>query len=175
MPAALTVSANSIVLGYGSNDEAQTAVSLDRLVLGFDTVTLAATSSIAGNSTGSLTVYRAATQDSTGALSAGSGGNLTLITPMLTGAAGSVLTVTSGGDLAIAAPGSAQAATAAAGQGATLTLNAANISNATAIVLPSGELAMNAQGSITLGDGSIAEFRRGANDAVRREHLWLGR
>jgi hypothetical protein len=150
----LSISANTIVLGYGPADQAQNTVALNRLILGFDNVDLTATGSIAGNNQGTLSVYQSATQDARGNLLTMSGGNLALVTPLLTGAPGSELTIAAGGNLAIAAPGTAPAAAGAGGQGASLTLNAANISNNTAIVLPSGLLVMNAQGSIALNDGS---------------------
>jgi filamentous hemagglutinin family protein len=150
----LSISASTIVLGYGASDQAQNAVSLSRLILGFSSVSLTASQSIAGNNQGSLTVYQTGTQDATGALLTGSGGALTLNTPLLTGAPGSVLTITAGGTLSIAANASAPTSAAVAGQGASLTLNASAISANTAIVLPSGQLAMNAQGAIDLGAAS---------------------
>ncbi len=150
----LAINANTIVLGYGPADQAQAQVSLGRIVLGFDTVTLGGTQSIAGNSRGSLTVYRTGSQDANGNLLSGNGGDLTLATPVLTGAAGSVLAITAGGNLAIQPGANPQPAGGVGGQGASLTLNAAAISNTTSIVLPSGQLVMNAQGPVVLGAGS---------------------
>ena len=151
----LAISASTIVLGYGPNDQPQDQVALGRLMLGFDSVSLTARQSIAGNANGSLSVYRSGVQDGLGALLSGSGGNLTLTTPLLTGAPGSTLSVTAGGTLTLTAPAGGASAGAANAQGAALTLTAAAISANTAIVLPSGQLVMNATGGgISLGSQS---------------------
>jgi hypothetical protein len=150
----LSISANTIVLGYGPADQAQNQISFDRTILGFNSVTLTASQSISGNNKGTLSVYQTGMQDRSGSLLTKSGGDLILSTPLLTGAPGSVITINAGGNLTIAAPTTPPAAGAVSAQGASLTLNAANVREDSAVVLPSGQLVMNALGSITLGGGS---------------------
>ncbi len=153
--ATLSVTADTIVFGYGAADLAQDQTELGRLIVGFDTVDLTANQSLAGNNKGALSVYRTATQSSSGALQSGSGGDLTLTTPLLTGAPGSVLTITAGGNMTVAAPATSQPVGSVNAQGASLTLNAATIGADTAIVLPSGQLILNATaGAVSLGSQS---------------------
>jgi len=146
----LNVSANSIVFGYGPEDQPNSgAVTLNRVVQGFNTVNLIATDQITANNAGSLAVT----------------GNLTLTTPMLTGQAGSVNTITATGVLRIV--GANAAAPAGVGSlGAELRLGGdpslniwpQSIDIDTAIGLPGGRLTVNATGDVTLGAGSNVDL-----------------
>ncbi|HVC59308.1 MAG TPA: filamentous hemagglutinin family protein [Acetobacteraceae bacterium] len=151
----LTISAARIVLGYGPNEPSQNQTALSRLMLGFSGVTLSASQSITTANRGSLAVYQAATGYRTGTGTTYSGGNLTLVTPVLQGGAGSFNSITAGGALSIVAPIGGPAAIAGAGApGAEIDLAAASISNATAIALPSGRLVMQSAGDIDLNSSS---------------------
>ncbi len=156
----LRLVADRIVLGYGPTDQPDNQTPLDRLILGFSGVTLAANAEISGNAHGTLSVYQSqgATYDPVSGF-ARTGGNLTLLTPRLTGAAGSVSGFTAGGALVLAAPaGIAPAAGGAAALGAEIDLNGAGITISSAIVLPSGRLVMNAAGDITLAGGAALDL-----------------
>ena len=136
----LTIVADQIVFGYGPTDQAYGQVTLNRLIQGFSNVTLTGNQRITGNNKGSLSV---------------SGGDLTLVTPLLTGAPGSIDRISATGNLVIRPASGAPPTTGpAAGGGAALDLAAASISNSTAIVLPSGQLAMQATNDLTLAVGS---------------------
>ena len=90
----LDIVANEIVFGYSPMDRPQNLTSLGRLVLGFSSVNLTASQEITANSKGTFSVYQ--TQTGPGAYT---GGSLNLITPLLTGAPGSVLSYKTGGTL----------------------------------------------------------------------------
>ncbi len=140
--ASLTVQAGTIVLGYGPNTQVNDQVTLDRVAVGFDAVTLAASGEITANNQSALAVY--ATQGTIGA--AGAGGNLTLQTPLLTAASGSVLQLSTGGALQVSSFGAlAPSATSdVATLGAEIDLAAPVVTVSTAIVLPSGVLGITA-------------------------------
>ncbi|WP_171257841.1 hypothetical protein, partial [Acinetobacter baumannii] len=83
------------------------------------------------------------------------GGNLNLVTPLLTGGAGSVVSITAGGTLNVTAPQGADLAKSNSDAlGATLNLKGETITLASAVVLPSGKLSLSATGDITLTDGA---------------------
>ncbi len=144
----------NIIFGYGPNAMPQDQISLPRQALGFSTVNLQASQSITANNSGTLAVY----QSQTG--STDSGGTLNLVTPLLTGAAGSVMSYTTGGALNIIAPaGAAPSATAATDTlGAEVDLTAASVSIDTAVALPSGKLSVSATGDITLGSNADVDL-----------------
>ena len=150
----LDVTAQNIVLGYGPNTAPDDQTTLDRVIEGFSSVNLAATGSISGADRGTLSVYQTAGAVPGGG---GTGGTLTITTPLLTGAAGSVDSIVAGGAVILAAgplggPGSA----ATAGPlGATLRLVGASIADDSTILLNAGQLTMLALGTsggdVTLG------------------------
>lgn len=155
----LAITAGKILLGYGPNEEAQNQISLGRLMLGFSDVTMTAGQSITAANRGSLAVYQSATGYQPVVGTTYAGGNLTLVTPLLTGGAGSVNSVTAGGALTITAPSGGPAATSTATTaGAEIDLAAATISNSTAIALPSGRLTMQSAGDILLQAGSYLDL-----------------
>jgi len=154
-----TVNAREIVLGYPQDlhplPDGMTR--FDRLMLGFGGVNLNAGERILGNGLGSLSVFAQGPSPDASFKPdsyAGTGGALTLLTPLLTGAAGSSLDLRAGGTLAVAAPAGAAAPVAdPAALGAQLRLAAGqDIVMDTALALPSGRLEMTAAGNITLGD-----------------------
>ncbi len=149
----LNINAQRIEFGFSDRDLKRNEVTLDRIALGFANVNLTATDRITANSKGTLSVYQAQGDYVAGSGYAYSGGNLNLITPLLTGEPGSVNSITAGGALTLFAP---QGATAAAidgrSLGAEIHLSAASITQRdTVIALPSGRLTMDAAGDILLG------------------------
>ena len=99
----LDINAERIEFGYGEFAQASTTATLNRLALGFANVNLKASDRITANHKGSLSVYQ-----NQGAYDpvkgfAYSGGNLNILTPLMTGAAGSVNKITAGGAIDISA------------------------------------------------------------------------
>ncbi|MBV8275115.1 MAG: filamentous hemagglutinin N-terminal domain-containing protein, partial [Verrucomicrobia bacterium] len=147
---AINIVANEIVFGYGPMDQPQNLASLDRLVLGFSNVNLTASEEITGNSKGSLSVYLAETGPG-----AYTGGNLNLITPLLTGAPGSVLSYKTGGTLTLTTPaGSVPATLMSDSLGAEINLSGNTIVDSTSIFAASGKVSLNATGNLSLNSGS---------------------
>jgi filamentous hemagglutinin family protein len=151
----LDIQAERIEFGYGDFAQPNAVDSLDRLALGFANVNLSASERITANHKGSLAVYQ--TQ---GAFDAQkgfsySGGNLNIATPLMTGEAGSVNRITAGG--AIDVSGTANPTASAVGLGAELSLSASRINLASAVVLPSGKLTLNATNDLTLTDGALID------------------
>ena len=102
---------------------------------GYATVTLDASAGILGEGSGGLSTQ----------------GDLTADTPVLTGAAGAIRTITAGGSVSLGGPSRNTAATLAAGLGSTLTLSGGSVSVNTAIALPSGSLTLSATaGNLTI-------------------------
>lgn len=148
----LNISAQRVVFGNGPNSQPLAGVSADRLALGFGSVNFNAGERVTANGTGTLKVYH-----QQGAYVAGqgyqySGGDVNIIAPMVTGAAGSVNRVTAGGALVVSAPTGGSAAAGSDALGAELQLNGRSINVNTAVVLPSGKLSLNATDDLTLGD-----------------------
>ncbi|MGO4712506.1 filamentous hemagglutinin family protein [Bradyrhizobium sp. 2TAF24] len=149
----LNVAAERIVLGYGANSRPSGNDTDGRLVLGFASVNLSATDRITANQKGSLSVYQARGAYVPGQGYGYSGGNLTITAPLMTGAGGSVSSITAGGDLRLVGAG-------VAGEvrtdtlGAQLTLSGNSLTLDTSIVLPSGKLALKATGDIVLTGAS---------------------
>ncbi|MCC7683437.1 filamentous haemagglutinin family protein [Janthinobacterium sp. FW305-128] len=153
----LNLEAERIDFGFGPFTQPAGVASFDRLALGFANVNLKASGQVTANHKGSLSVYQAQGAYETGKGFQYSGGNLNISTPLLTGEAGSAHSYTSGGALKVAAPaGTAPAAPVKnnAALGAQLALNGDSVSVATAVVLPSGKLTINAQHDIAVADGA---------------------
>ena len=148
----LEIETSKLVLGYPNGVAPTQSVSLDRTILGFSQVTLSASSSISFNNTGTLSVY--AQQSGVGFT--GTGGALTLATPVLTGASGASLSISAGGSVTLApSAGGAPSAAAQSGQGATLAITAGSVSVGTTVALNAGSISLTATtGDITLGAGS---------------------
>ncbi|PVX36125.1 filamentous haemagglutinin family protein [Janthinobacterium sp. 78] len=153
----LNLEAERIDFGFGPFTQPAGVASFDRLALGFANVNLKASGQVTANHKGSLSVYQAQGAYETGKGYQYSGGNLTISTPLLTGDAGSAHSYTAGGALKVAAPAGAAPAAPVKNDdalGAQLALNGDSVTVATAVVLPSGKLTVNAQHDITLADGA---------------------
>ncbi|WP_020205081.1 filamentous haemagglutinin family protein [Cupriavidus sp. WS] len=151
----LNLVANDIVLGYASNAAPDTRLVLDRLALGFSTVNLTASGSIAGNNHGTLSAYQSQGAYVGGQGYAYSGGNLNLSTPLLTGEAGAVTKFVAGGALVAAPlPGQGAGSAAPAALGAEIDLKGDSVVLGTHVALPSGRLAVSAARDITLTDAA---------------------
>ncbi|MNX03950.1 Heme/hemopexin-binding protein precursor [compost metagenome] len=156
----LVVDAREIVLGYGPRTQPDTVRAQDRLALGFAGVHLNASERLTANQKGSLGVFE--TQGDWDAATrsyARQGGDLFITTPLLTGAAGSVNTITAGGNLQVTGNGAAARpdnAALAGALGAEIALDsrAGTLLLDTAVLLPSGKLSLAAQGDVRLADGA---------------------
>ncbi|HEX7924306.1 MAG TPA: filamentous hemagglutinin, partial [Bradyrhizobium sp.] len=149
-------------------------MTLDRLALGFSTVNVTATGRITANNRNTLSVYESQGAYQTGTGYSYSGGNLNLITPLLTGDSGSVNRITTGGALSVIGTGGA-AAPGPAAFGAEIGLTGGTVAISSTVVLPSGKLTVSANGDIALGDTAqidLAGRAVGLLDAVR--YSWGG-
>ncbi|MCV6809387.1 filamentous hemagglutinin family protein [Achromobacter ruhlandii] len=173
---ALRIEAERIEFGYGQGAQPNGLDDNARLALGFAGVTLNASDRITANHRGSLAVYQSQGAYTSGSGYAYSGGNLTLNTPLLTGAAGSVNRITAGGDVRVlAASGAPAAQDTAQALGAELSLAGANVRVDGVIALPSGKLTLQGRDSVLLADGSKLDLAGRAiafNDVLR--YSWGG-
>ncbi|WP_398491325.1 filamentous haemagglutinin family protein [Variovorax sp.] len=145
----LVIDAQTVSFGYDAMSQQQRQAALDRLALGFAGVTVKASERVTANNAGTLLVSGTQAADGTR-----SGGDLTIVTPLLTGEAAANMKYVAGGTLRVSAPQGATAADTAAVQalGATLTLDAKSVQLDTAVALPSGKLVVRADGDIALGE-----------------------
>ncbi|MGC5703345.1 filamentous hemagglutinin family protein [Pseudomonas sp. NFXW11] len=164
----LEINAERIEFGYGAFAQPSTTKSFDRLALGFANVNLNASQRITANHKGSLSVYQ-----SQGAYDplkgfAYSGGNLNIRSPLLTGEAGSVNRISAGGAIDISATAGPRGETK--GYGAELSLQGDSIRLASAVVLPSGKVTLEARGDVVLTDAALIDVAGRAmvfNDLTR--------
>ncbi|EPQ6934936.1 filamentous hemagglutinin family protein [Pseudomonas aeruginosa] len=174
----LRVDAERITLGYGANTQPAGETDEARLALGFAEVQLNASERISANHKGSLRVYQRLDGYVAGEGLRYSGGDLRLSTPLLTGEAGSLSRISSGGSLSLAAPAGAAAVTfdsGTAGLGAELSLSAREIRLDGAVSLPSGKLSLSAEDDLELGDGAridLAGRKASFNDVDK--YSWGG-
>nr|WP_314535311.1 filamentous hemagglutinin family protein [uncultured Pseudomonas sp.] len=151
----LDIHAERIEFGYGDFAQPSTTQSLDRLALGFANVNLNASQRITANHKGSLSVYqRQGAYDAVKGF-AYSGGNLNILTPLMTGEAGSVNRITAGGAIDVSA--SAGPVGEAKGIGGELSMQGDSIRLASAVVLPSGKLTLGARGDVVLTDAALID------------------
>ncbi|TNC75152.1 filamentous hemagglutinin N-terminal domain-containing protein [Janthinobacterium lividum] len=153
----LNLEAERIDFGFGPFTQPAGVATFDRMALGFGTVNLKASGQVTANHKGSLSVHQAQGAYETGKGYQYSGGNLNIVTPLLTGDAGSAHSYTAGGALVVTAPAGAAAAIPAktnAALGAQLALHGDSVNVATAVVLPSGKLTISARHDITVADGA---------------------
>jgi filamentous hemagglutinin family protein len=151
----LDLVANQITFGFDPAFAPDNQTTYARVVYGFSTVNLIAPE-ITSNNKNTLSVYQ-----SQGATPGGPGvgGNLNLDTPLLTGAAASILSVTAGGVLTIAPPpGGAPRAAGAGALGGEIDLAGASIDVASTILLPTGKLTLSASGNIALQAGATLDL-----------------
>ncbi|MGY2378250.1 filamentous hemagglutinin family protein [Pseudomonas sp. SDO524_S393] len=151
----LDINAERIEFGYGAFAQPSTTQSFDRLALGFANVNLNASERITANHKGSLSVYQS--QGAYDAVKgfAYSGGNLNILTPLMTGAAGSVNRITAGGAIDVSA--SAGPVGKVDGIGAELSLQGDSIRLASSVVLPSGKVTLGARGDVVLTDAALID------------------
>ncbi|WP_232311093.1 filamentous haemagglutinin family protein [Herbaspirillum autotrophicum] len=150
----LEIQAQRIEFGYGPDTQPDTIKSADRLALGFANVNLRASERITANHKGSLSVYQSqgAYDPVTGF--AYSGGNLNIVTPLLTGAAGSVNRITAGGAINVSGASATTPMPGIDALGAELSLAGNSIVLDTRVVLPSGKLTLSARQDLTLTDAA---------------------
>jgi len=151
----LVIDATRVQFGYDALSQPQRQTELGRVVLGFGNVTILASERVTANNRGSLSV--GLSQDVSGVLQ---GGALSIVTPLLTGQAGSAMRYAAGGTIAVSEPqGAAPANTAGVGElGASLTLQGASVSLDTAVALPSGVLKIMTDGDISLGNAAQVDL-----------------
>ncbi|MBT2372647.1 filamentous hemagglutinin family protein [Pseudomonas fluorescens] len=151
----LNINAERIEFGYGTFAQPSTTSTFDRLALGFSNVNLNASERITADHKGSLSVYQS--QGAYDPLKGFqySGGNLNILTPLMTGEGGSVNRITAGGAIDVAV--SAGSRGTVNGQGAELSLQGDSIRLASAVVLPSGKVSLGARGDVVLTDGALID------------------
>ena len=132
------------------------ATSTNRIIYGFNNVNLTGTSKIVSAGNSRLFVYQAPSTDPAAVFGqSGTGGNLTLSTPLLTGMQKSIMAYSAGGALNVVAPaGIAPSAAKTTVSGAEIDLTGNGVAIGSTILLPSGKLVVNATNDITLNDGS---------------------
>ncbi|WP_144633565.1 filamentous haemagglutinin family protein [Bordetella genomosp. 13] len=147
----LLIDAQTVQFGYDVLSQPQRQAELPRLALGFASVQIDGAQRITANNKGVLTVGQS--QDADGTLH---GGSLSLVTPLLTGQAGSAMRYVASGAISVSAPaGAAAGDTAAVDElGASLTLQGPGVALNTAVALPSGSLTIVSDGDVMLGDGA---------------------
>ena len=177
----LVVDARDIVFGYGPRTQPDTVRVQDRLALGFASVHLNASGQVSANHKGSLSVFESqGAWDAASNAFARSGGELLISTPLLTGAAGSVNTITAGGNLRVTGNGplaTPDNATLAAALGAEIALDSrnGNLLLDTAVLLPSGKLGLAAHGDVRLADGAQLDLAgRGIAFFDTTKYSWGG-
>jgi filamentous hemagglutinin family protein len=153
----LNVVAERIEFGYGANTQPASLPTLERLALGFANVNLSASQRITANHKGTLAVHQSQGAYVDGVGYSYSGGNLTIVTPLVTGEAGSVNRITAGGAISLSQQAGAKASDAslsAGALGAELSLAGQSILLDTLIALPGGKLTLAAEDDLTLTDAA---------------------
>ncbi|MGY3529681.1 filamentous hemagglutinin family protein [Bradyrhizobium sp. USDA 4452] len=150
---ALNIVADEIDFGRFASLDTSTA---SRVIYGFSNVNITANSRIVSAGNSKLFVYQSPSADPAAVFGqSGSGGNLTLATPLLTGAQKSIMAYATGGALDVVAPaGIAPSAAGSTVAGAEIDLTGGSVGIDSTILLPSGKLVVNATGDIALGGAS---------------------
>ncbi|QGA50511.1 filamentous hemagglutinin family protein [Pseudomonas brassicacearum] len=151
----LDIQAQRIEFGYGEFAQPSSITTLDRLALGFANVNLSASERLTANHKGSLAVYQSQGAYDAKTGYAYSGGNLNILTPLLTGEAGSVNRITAGGAVNVA--GTSAKPGTVSGLGGELSIKGASLNLASAVMLPSGKLTLSATDDLTLADGALID------------------
>nr|WP_144033889.1 filamentous haemagglutinin family protein [Sphingomonas laterariae] len=151
----LTIDARRIELGYAPYAQPQDQVALDRLALGFATVNLLASERMTANHRGTLSVYARGTDADSYA-----GGDLNLVTPVMTGNSGSFAEYRAGGDVRLTAPEGAAAPDLPTFRdlGAEVRLAGGTVTVDTSVALPSGRLVLEAEDGIRLTDRAAIDL-----------------
>jgi filamentous hemagglutinin family protein len=154
------VAAREIVFGYTEKSRPLNTVEFNRLMLGFETVNLNASERITSNNLNALAVWQTGPSPTSSfdpATYTGETAALNLVTPLLTGDSGSVLSIYSGGALRVVAPQGAPAGIVSADTlGATINLTSVQggVQIDTAVGLPSGKLTVTADQTLLIGSGA---------------------
>ncbi|WHS58318.1 filamentous hemagglutinin family protein [Pseudomonas sp. G2-4] len=151
----LDIQAQRIEFGYGDFAQPSSITTLGRLALGFANVNLSASERLTANHKGSLAVYQRQEAYDAKTGYAYSGGNLNILTPLLTGEAGSVNRITAGGAVNVA--GTSAKPGNVSGLGGELSIKGASLNVASAVILPSGKLTLSATDDLTLADGALID------------------
>jgi hypothetical protein len=150
----LNIIADKIVLGYSPADQPQNLTTLGRLALGFSSVNLTGKQEITANSKGTFSAYLAQVSGA-GGTNSYTGGNLNLITPLLTGESGSVMAYKTGGALTLASPMGVASVTVMSGSlGAEINLAGNTITDSTSILAATGKVTFTSTGDINLTGSS---------------------
>ncbi len=158
-----TVDSRNVVFGFGAKATPDTRTTFDRLMLGFQSVAFNASNGVSANGLGSISAYLTGPATASGftpSSYAGSGGTLTFNTPVLTGAAGALLSVY-GNAVSVVAP-SGSASTATGGLGAELNITANTLQVASAILLPGGALSLTSTQSLIVNAGARLDLSGGS-------------
>ncbi|HEY4276102.1 MAG TPA: filamentous hemagglutinin family protein [Rhizomicrobium sp.] len=148
----LDIKADEIDLGTFLDGDSNNYV---RTFYGFGTVNLDAANQIVSAGNGRLGIYQAPSAAAGGIFGqSGTGGNLNLITPVLTGAQNSNFAYAAGGTISVTSPVAAVSTATAPVSGAEIDLNADSVVIDSDILLPSGRLVVNAIHDIDLGADS---------------------
>ncbi len=130
--------------------------SASRTIYGFNNVDITGRSKIVSAGNSKLFVYQTPSTDPAAVFGqSGTGGNLTLTTPLLTGVQKSIMAYTAGGALNVVAPaGAAPSAATSTVAGAEIDLTGDSVAIASTVLLPSGKFVVNATNDIVLNGGS---------------------
>ncbi|MGO4685639.1 filamentous haemagglutinin family protein [Hyphomicrobium sp. 2TAF46] len=130
--------------------------SASRVIYGFGNVNITGRSQIVSAGNSKLIVYQAPSTDPAAVFGqSGTGGNLTLSTPLLTGVQKSIMAYTAGGALNVVTPAGLAPSTARTTvAGAEIGLTGDSVAIASTILLPSGKLVVNATNDIALNAGA---------------------
>ncbi|VVE66997.1 Heme/hemopexin-binding protein [Pandoraea anapnoica] len=161
----LSLVAREIDLGQFSSTD---TTNVTRTIYGFGNVDLTASERIVSAGRSTLFVYQAPSTQS-GAVfgQSGTGGNLTLATPLLSATQKSVTGYVAGGALNVVAPaGTAPSAATSTIAGAEIDLTGDSVRLGSTVLLPSGKLAVDATNDIVLADGSRIDLS-GQKSAVQ--------
>ncbi len=145
--------ADEIDLGRFASLDTSTA---SRAIYGFNNVNMIGSSKIVSAGNSKLFVYQSPSSDPAAVFGqSGTGGNLTLTTPLLTGLQKSVMAYVAGGALNVVAPtGVAPSAAKSTVSGAEIDLTGDSVAIGSTILLPSGKLVVDATNDIALNAGS---------------------
>ncbi|WP_074130058.1 filamentous haemagglutinin family protein [Bradyrhizobium sp. NAS96.2] len=149
----LNLVADEIDFGRFASLDTSTA---SRVIYGFGNVNITGNARIVSAGNSKLFVYQSPSSDPSAVFGqSGTGGNLTLTTPLLTGAQKSIMAYAAGGALNVVTPAGLAASTASSTvAGAEIDLTGGSVGIGSTILLPSGKLVVNATDDIVLGSTS---------------------
>ncbi|TWB96027.1 filamentous hemagglutinin family protein [Bradyrhizobium macuxiense] len=149
--------ADEIDFGQFASLDTSTA---NRVIYGFGNVNIIGNARIISAGNSKLFVYQSPSSDPSAIFGqSGTGGNLTLTTPLLTGAQKSIMAYAAGRALNVIAPAGLAASTASSTvAGAEIDLTGGSVGIGSTILLPSGKLVVNATGDIVLGSTSRVDL-----------------